>query len=117
MSKVNDLVVYRQGDVAFIKVDADGVKLGEPIPRDKGRVILAFGEVTGHHHAISDKNVNFFKAVDPKDVALGSRFLQVNDSSALLTHDEHGSIELPVGTYEVRIQREYTPQGLRNVAD
>ena len=107
---------YRQGDVIIVKVSADENRMGTPIKRDKGRVILAFGEVTGHHHAIHNDDVNFFQAAMESDITLGNRFLQVL-KPAVLNHDEHASIDLPVGTYEVRIQREYTPEGLRNVAD
>ena len=34
-----------------------------------------------------------------------------------LIHQEHGTIRLPRGIYEVRIQREYTPKGIRKVVD
>lgn len=108
--------MVRQGDV-FIRKVADDVKVGEEIKRDKDRVILAYGEVTGHAHAITDKNAVLFQALDPKAIELGTRFLKILDKVATLNHDEHGSINLPQGTYEVVTQVEYTPQGLRNVAD
>ena len=34
-----------------------------------------------------------------------------------LTHDEHGPITLEPGVYKVRIQREYSPEAIHNVAD
>jgi hypothetical protein len=43
--------LYRQGDVLVQQVDEipDGL---HAVPLDKGRVILAYGEVTGHAHAV-----------------------------------------------------------------
>jgi hypothetical protein len=36
---------------------------------------------------------------------------------ACLRHEEHTAVVLPPGIYEVVIQREYTPEAIRNVAD
>lgn len=104
---------FRQGDVFLRKmtVSPEGLKEnGKSIPRDKGRVILAYGEVTGHAHAIKEKEVEFLEFD-------GRRFLMVT-KLAQLTHEEHGTIKLDPGTYEVIQQREYEPGGLsRNVLD
>jgi len=34
-----------------------------------------------------------------------------------LTHEEHATLLVPPGTYEVRRAREYTPEAIRSVAD
>lgn len=46
---------FRQGDV-FLELieDASSVEVGKRLARDKGRVVLAYGEVTGHAHAIEE---------------------------------------------------------------
>jgi hypothetical protein len=99
---------YRQGDVLLIRDDnATG---GEEMPRDKGRVVLAYGEVTGHAHVI--RNPNVCQLCND-----GHTVLVVGDVSALLEHDEHATIELPPGRYRVQIQQEYEPEAYRNVAD
>jgi hypothetical protein len=99
---------YRQGDVLLIRDDtADGK---EEIPRDRGRVVLAYGEVTGHAHAIRNPNVCQLRNE-------GHTVLVVADAMALLEHEEHATIELPAGKYRVTIQQEYTPEEYRNVAD
>ncbi len=50
-------------------------------------------------------------------VAKGAeRFLKVT-RTVELKHEEHTRIELPAGKYRVVQQVEYTPLGLRNVAD
>jgi hypothetical protein len=104
---------YRQGDVFIIRRDEDLPKGLKEVPRDKGRVVLAYGEVTGHAHAIEDRNVKLFR--DPK---LAEMFMMVTgDAPAALEHEEHSRIDLPPGNYQIIIQREYSPEAIRNVAD
>lgn len=103
---------YRQGDVLVERVASLPAKLTK-IPREKGRVILAHGEVTGHAHAIEDKRVELFTS----EVETGVTFLEVRAAMAALKHDEHSTIELPAGNYRVTRQREYSPEAIRNVAD
>lgn len=105
-------ILYRQGDVlieAISSLPKDSIKL----PREKGRVILAHGEATGHAHTIADKHCDLFSS----DTEAGVTFLDVQEAVAALTHDEHSTIELPPGKYRVRRQREYSPEEIRNVQD
>ena len=105
--------IFRQGDVLIERVDAipAGAALRE---RDKGRVILAYGEVTGHAHAIDD-SVEAPTAV-LLDSVDGLAFLKV-DALSRLVHEEHSTIELAPGNYRITTQREYEPEGWRRVAD
>jgi hypothetical protein len=105
----------RQGDVLLVKVKARTPK-GRAV-NEKGRIILAHGEVTGHAHEVmaADTEVagpaaQFFEEPD------GTRFLFV-ERACVLTHQEHGAIALAPGCYEVVRQREYTPEAARHVAD
>ena len=100
----------RQGDVLLIPVAS--LPAGcVPIPDDNGRVVLAYGEVTGHAHAIASMDATLF--MDAKTL---DRFLDVR-APVIIGHEEHSRIELPSGFYQVKQQREYRPQGIRNVAD
>jgi hypothetical protein len=103
----------RQGDVWLERVAAIPDTAVEK-PRDHGRVILAYGEVTGHAHAIDDTveapTATLFETPE------GLAFLKV-DALSQLVHEEHGSIALAPGHYRVKRQREYEPDGWRNVAD
>ena len=102
--------IYRQGDVlvrGVAKIPANA----KPAVKDNGRVILAYGEVTGHCHAIHDR-VTMFRA----DEGLGT-WLQVAEGGADLVHEEHATIAIPPGNYQVVIQREYSPEAIHNVAD
>lgn len=104
--------MYRQGDVLIIPIAAMSQNL-EPVAREKGRVVLAHGEVTGHAHAIKDRRAALFS--DPKLAAI---FLHVSgDAPVALEHDEHSTITIPPGDYQVIRQREYSPEEIRNVAD
>lgn len=103
---------YRQGDVLIVPVAAMPASL-EPIARDAGRVVLAYGEVTGHAHAIKNERAALFR--DPK---LAAVFMHVSgDAPVALEHEEHATIQVPPGAYEIRRQREYSPEEIRVVAD
>ena len=109
-SRKSPMPQYRQGDV-FIERIADAPPDLTPIPPEGERVILAHGEVTGHSHALDKHAVRLYAAKSWAD-----RVLVIARTTALL-HEEHASVTLPPGNYRVSIQREYTPQEIRNVAD
>lgn len=115
--KSKENVIYRQGDVLIERIPSLPIGL-KNIPRENGRVVLAHGEVTGHAHAIYEKEVGHFsgEAKDADGLA-GVTFLEVRAAMAALTHEEHSKIPLPCGFYRVTRQREYSPEALRNVAD
>ncbi len=102
---------YRQGDILLCRVDRipPGAKR---VPRDGNRVIVAEGELTGHAHAFAAKEVRLFR-----DKASQRSFLLVGEGGAPLRHEEHGSILVPEGQYELRRQREYAPAASRRVRD
>ncbi|HSC06780.1 MAG TPA: hypothetical protein VLD59_08135 [Steroidobacteraceae bacterium] len=127
----------RQGDVQLQPVASlpDGCK---EVPNDKGRIVLAYGEVTGHSHAIADHNIDVENALDRElaskltDAAIkraatkakatlwlaanGERFLEVKEA-VTLRHEEHTAHTLNPGIYKLPVQVEYTPAELRRVAD
>lgn len=110
--KNNVNFVARQGDVFLARITKMPAKL-EPIEREEGAVVLAHGESTGHRHAIKSERAALFR--DPKLMAM---FLHVSgDAPVALEHDEHTTIELPPGDYQVIRQVEYSPTEIRNVAD
>jgi len=100
--------IYRQGDVLIRECKAIPATAKE-VPRDGGAVVLAYGEVTGHSHAIASPHAALLA-----DGAL--RWLDAR-KPVTLRHEEHAEIRLPAGHYEVTIQREYVPGAIRNVAD
>jgi len=100
---------YRQGDVLIVQCDPSKLEGTKEKARDNGRIVLAYGEVTGHAHAIhSQKATQFYKEGDENFMSGGTSLLKV-DQQVTLTHEEHDPIDLPPGTYEVRRQHEYQP--------
>ncbi len=104
----NTLTQVAQGDVFIRRIDALPGGL-EAVPRDNGRVVLAYGEVTGHAHAIAEPTAELFVAPErsKEDELLNVRFLRIMRTSTL-AHEEHAAIVLPPGLYEVRQQRQWT---------
>jgi len=103
---------YRQGDVLITSIAALPISL-KPVARQGGRLILAAGKSTGHHHAIATKNCNLFTAKSEP----GALLLEVKATKAELVHDEHSTIKLPKGNYRVSRQREYSAAAVRRVED
>lgn len=97
----------RQGDV-YLKSCAEPPR-GKKVRAKSGRLILALGEVTGHHHSVSAKTSDLYE-LD------GRMWLVVNEPTTL-NHQEHAPIEIQPGTYWVVRQREYSPAEIRRVAD
>jgi hypothetical protein len=99
---------YRQGDVLIVRVDSipDDAQRAKP-----GNPVLAYGEVTGHHHQVQSGGTACLLETPAKVV-----FLDLREAS-LLTHQEHATITLPPGKYRIGHQREYSPAEIRRVVD
>ena len=109
----NKPLQFRQGDVFL---EARATPAGAKPEEMKGRVVLAYGEVTGHAHAFYTDRVRFFRETGSDGVA--RTFIRVEgDTPAALEHEEHSKIEVPPGDYEIILQREYSPTEIRQVAD
>ncbi len=103
------LDMYRQGDVLLVRTDKLPAS-AEKMTSDENRIVLAYGEVTGHAHAIALSQANLFIDGD-------TRYLKVTDSGADLVHEEHSTIHLEAGVYRVVQQREYIPNSSKTVLD
>ncbi|SRR6266542_6843416 len=99
--------IYRQGDVLIKRIQ----KLPKQTATPRLNGILAYGEVTGHAHKVDD-----LAHAEVLEIENGL-YLRVGEEGVRVIHEEHGAIMLPAGNYEVEIQREYTPEEIRNVAD
>lgn len=76
------------------------------------KIVLAEGEVTGHAHVITDiAKVDLFKNA-------GKTFIKVK-SPVELKHEEHKTIVIQPGSYEIDQVKEYDPWAdeIRNVKD
>ena len=88
------------------------------------KIILAHGEVTGHHHALQVADpADWWKEGAPvvegneKPSELAGALFVMLPNGGTVVHQEHAAITLPAGTFRVTRQREYTPDAIRNVAD
>lgn len=111
-------MLYRQGDVMFKRV-AELPRGMATTKRENGTV--AYGEVTGHSHHLADlatADVLEFGAGKDLFVRVSEDGISLSgDPGATFVHEEHGPIHLPPGNYQVQIQREYSPEAIRNVLD
>jgi len=100
-------ILYRQGDVLFRRIESI---LGEDaVKRENG--VIAYGEATGHSHAIAD-----LEAAEVLDCGR-DLYVHVSNNGVSIKHPEHATIVLPPGDYQVTIQREYSPKEIRRVVD
>ena len=101
-------MLKRQGDILFIRTDVVPEE-AEEVKRVDGRVIVAEGEATGHHHAIRTPGVQMLEKEE-------LRWL-VADVPFEVEHEEHDTITFDPGVWVIRYQREYTPEAVRRVLD
>ena len=98
---------YRQGDVLFTEVKSVPKRCKI---RKNGHILE--GEATGHIHRIAD--------LDAAEVLESGEqlYLSVNaEGGVSILHEDHRTLELPAGNYEIMRQREYSPETIRNVRD
>jgi len=95
----------RQGDVLFIRRDR--------APRkglNKQDGVIAQGTATGHTHRLRQDQKS--RLVD-----IESCLYVVARATAYVDHEEHTTITLSPGTWEIRRQRESVPEGFRQIED
>lgn len=96
----------RQGDVLIVSAS-----IIPPSAQRQACCVLARGEATGHAHQIHEGALLW---VDTD----GTKYLEVFGAEAKVEHEEHGPIVLAgPAIYRIVLQREYTPEAIRNVAD
>lgn len=111
---MSERAMVRQGDILLIPITKEQALTMRRIavPRDQGKVVLAYGEVTGHAHVLEGEGVELFET--PTE---GDRILTIDPKrkDAALRHvdlptggkGDHDMIPLVSGDYIVRRQREY----------
>lgn len=114
-------IMFRQGDVLIERINS--IPTAAMKQKKSDRIILAHGEVTGHHHCLeladpADwwKQGEIAPTLEKPTVLGGEIFVAIKEASKV-THQEHATIPLPPGKYRVTRQREYSPERIRNVAD
>lgn len=101
---------YYQGDVLLRRAELPKTRLRKINPNPTNKYVLAEGEASGTAHTIDSKITELFMDGE------GRRWLVVERPSAILHEAKkkesihHSPLEIPAGTYEVVVQREYHPQ-------
>jgi hypothetical protein len=96
----------RQGDVLLEETNMEEHNNKKLL--GAGRRVLAYGEVTGHSHVL-DGNIRYYENN-------GTIICQIEEG--VLSHEEHGNINIPKGDYIVINQREHDVMtGIRMVID
>lgn len=131
----------RQGDVYLKPADMPAGK-GKKIKAERGRLILARGEATGHHHSVSADVAELIDFDGKVALVVKGDRLELYDQNMtvkcaqygnepvplwkavlagavgeLLIHQEHTAEVVDPGTYWIIRQREYHPQEIRRVKD
>lgn len=114
----------RQGDVPMLRISKEQAERliaeAKTAKRVKGRIVLAYGETSGHMHVIEDKRVQAFLSsvgeVIIVPLGTGDMELKHIDQTGKLT-GEHNTVWLEEGYWLRLKQREFTLQGNRDVID
>jgi hypothetical protein len=108
-----------QGDILVERVD-DAPVSGRLLHRaDAGAVVVAEGELTGHHHKLFGCVTLYRDDALARDIPdnLYIGHLRVKGPAARLEHEEHAPINLEEGTYRVRRQRHLEPMDVGIAGD
>ena len=104
------MLKLRHGDIAFYQIEkVEGEK-----QKHNGSFAVALGETTGHRHVITVPNIK-----DMEVYKVGGGYILTLKSEGTITHEEHGTLTIGVGTYRTGIQRERDPfsNAVRQVVD
>lgn len=120
MKEVNK--IGAQGDVLFRRVDKLPVG-AKRVDRAAGPIVVAHSE-TGHHHAIEhDPHVEVWSGDDAlttylrMDGGFSGGCVDVVHHRPCDTHETLRLLSQPGDVWQVRRQREHTPEGWRRVED
>lgn len=119
--------IVRQGDVTLVRVCETKVPAyATEAKRDgDGKVVVEYGESSGHGHRIADKEATGFRAETAEMAAMaGLDVVLIGGAGATMKHEyadgrhaEHEPIALREGVWERAVQVEYDPEEERRIAD
>lgn len=106
--------VCAQGDIYIRRIDKLPKNAVE-VKEENGMLIVTHSE-TGHNHVMEAAKATMYSLPD----SIMDCLLVVHEETTLnhlRNHDTHEPILFGKGTYHVRRQREYTPEGFRRIED
>lgn len=95
-------------------MSCNGIPSGaKPVEPTNGRLIVALGEATGHHHSFPHRRgIAMFR----DDGAGGALYLRA-DAPIALEHQEHSALVIQPGAHRVVTQRTFAAGMVRRVID
>lgn len=105
--------MIQQGDVILYRTNID-ISNAVKIDKDKRGIVLAEGEHTGHFHGIEIEDD------EAELIRIGEKMLlNVKTNSVTLKHQEHGSVTIDKGVWEVGqvVEKDWLQDIVRNVVD
>ncbi len=104
-----DILIVAQGLIPRLDVDVSKLAAAEV---ENGRLILARGEATGHHHSFPHmRGATLFRDTSNSPVVFAV------ENPAPLEHQEHGTINFAPGKFNIIRQRTYHAGMARKVVD
>lgn len=103
--------MYRQGDLLIVEIDKIPNK--KRLRKVKDKIILR-GEATGHAHQLVGGDLYSERWGSGLGLGVGqgrsgpNMYIDIG-KTAKIVHQEHDTLELPKGSYQVVRQREYSP--------
>jgi len=120
---MNNQLMYRQGDILFLKMEEgeipDTAEGGRKLSVSKNGIV-ALGETTGHKHRVVGPAKVYISEQDRGefiDVTTDTKAKGGKDAIAKVVHEEHAEIELAPGKYKVVHQKEWAGKESREVID
>lgn len=124
------IIPAEQGDVTLIvaNIPEELLKSAKKRKSAKGRTILAYGEVTGHHHSLDTKK-SYVLDVTPELRALFNAQVGIPSQANILDgvlvvekpdvlqHQEHNHIAISPNVHWIVIEQEYTPERIQRTLD
>jgi len=104
---------YQQGDVLLTKIDESEEKdtiRHKQLKKDiMNKVVIRYGEATGHHHRFELKDLIPGTEVAAYGHQHNDRVdvIKVDGGAATMIHEEHNPINIPPGMYKISQVREF----------
>jgi hypothetical protein len=104
---------YQQGDVLLTKIDESEEKdtiRNKQLKKDiMNKVVIRYGEATGHHHRFELKDLAPGTEVAGYGHQHSDRVdvIKVDGGAATMIHEEHNPINIPPGMYKISQVREF----------
>lgn len=112
-------VIGQQGEVRIIAIDAIPAGIATKAPEKAAKGFVISHSESGHHHVVTGGDVMERTSGVPAGMQIFYAILDEPQKFVQDAANPHGGFDLPPGTYEFRVSREFDPfsEQARRVAD